>query len=207
MQPPRLQDSQNTFVDPNVYEAHPPDPAAVFRAYGAGVGLPSDRSQLDLQAKLVGAIMFGFAGLCLLATAVLLLARWLPAWLVTFGFTLALTALGLALFSSVSRTSRHASSAVQTGQTGIVPAPTQDLSAIEELDPTEVESMRGQELDLDRSADGPRLTPHPIVQADSDAGADSDSDIDDAKTRPLGDLPPAPARKPFRAEMPSNVMG
>lgn len=200
--PPRLQDSQNSFVDPHLQEARLPDPATISRAYGSGVGLPSDRSQLDLQAKLVGAVVFGFAGLCLLATVVLLLARWLPAWLVTLGFTLALTALGLALFSSVSRSPRHVTGPVHTGA---VPAPTQDLSAIEELDPNEVESMRGQELD--GGSDGPRLTPHPIVQADSDADADSDSDIDDAKTRPLGDLPPAAPARRFRAEMPSNVMG
>lgn len=199
-----FQDTRGNLAQNNPLEAVPPDPVAVLRAYSGGVGLPSDRWKLDLQAKLVGAVLFVLAGICLLMTVVLLLALWLPAWLVALGLTFALTGLGLALFASVSRPPIYA----PQGQPSPVAQPAQDLSGIEELDPTEVESMR--DPDFARQAaesDPPRLTPHPIIAAEAaDVDTDSDPGADDAKTRPLGEAPlAAPARKPLRAEMPSSV--
>lgn len=178
-----------------------PDEEAVRRAYGAGVGLPSDRWKLNLQAQLVGAVTFVLAGMCLLATVVLILGAWLPAWLVTLGLSCALTALGLAVFASVSRSPSPDVHALPPQ----VASPTNE-EAIEELDPKEVESVRGTELASDW-VDERRLTPHPIVPAVAvENDTDSDPDVDDAKTRPLGDRPPVPpSRKPLRAEMPSSA--
>lgn len=206
-------DTRDSFVQSTAVEPPPPDPEAVLRAYGGGV--PSDRWKLDLKTRLVGAIVFVLAGLCLIMTVVLLLSLWLPAWLVTLGLTFALTALGLALFASVSRPPIYAP---LRRQFDAQPATTQDLAGIEEIDPTEVESMRDPELASDiRELRRPRLTPHPIIAAEavSDSGDNSDSDNEhehdvdrdsdvDAKTRPLGEAPPAPSsRKPLRAELPS----
>ncbi|HEY6725974.1 MAG TPA: hypothetical protein VI197_18195 [Polyangiaceae bacterium] len=211
MQPSRFHDNRAHFVQSNPVEPMPPDPVAVLRAYSGGVGLPSDRWKLDIQARLVGAVLFVLAGICLLMTVVLLLALWLPAWLVALGLTVALTALGLALFASVSRPPIYASAQAQAA---LASQPATDLSGIEEIDPGEVESMRDPEFVSEPATPEPqRLTPHPIiaaravdVDADSDADTDSDPDAEDAKTRPLGDAPPpASARKPLRAEMPSNV--
>lgn len=194
-----FQDTRGNLAPTNPLEAPPPDPVAVLRAYSGGVGLPSDRWKLDLQAKLVGAVLFVLAGICLLMTVVLLLALWLPAWLVALGLTLALTGMGLALFASVARPPIYAPGS----QPSPVVQSAQDLSGIEEIDPTEVESMRDPAAERDQ----PRLTPHPIIAADAaEADTDSDPDVDDAKTRPVGEAPlAAPGRKPFRAEMPSSV--
>jgi hypothetical protein len=202
MQPSaRLQDTQ-AFAQPNHLE-QPPDPAAVLRAYSGSVGLPSDRWKLDLQAQVVGAVIFVLAGIFLLMTVVLVLSMWLPAWLVTLGLTGALSALGLALFASVSRPPIYAPTRVEPSAAAV-----QDLTAIEEIDPTEVESMRGEALGSEEEIkrDAPRLTPHPIVAAEA-RDSDSDGDVDDAKTRPLGNHPPPPAsgRQPLRAEMPSSA--
>ena len=196
----RSQDSHDTFGPANLLATSFPDAAAVLRAYGSGVGLPSDRWKLDLQAKLVGAVIFVLAGMCLLATLVLVLATWLPAWLVTLGFTLALTGLGLLEFASVSRPPIFAPSRGPEH----VPGAAADLSGIDEIDPTEVESVRGAELAAEPA--GPRLTPHPpiVVAEAADGEGDDDSDADETKTRPVGNLPPtAPSR--MRAELPSNV--
>lgn len=207
---PRPQETHDTFAPSNPLPTNFPDEAAVLRAYGGGIGLPSDRWRLDLQAKLVGAVVLLLAGICLLATLVLVLATWLPTWFVTLGLTLALTTLGLALFASVSRPPIFAPKGVAETRP---PASTEYLSAIDELDPTEVESVRGAELALDPAdLDRPRLTPHqPFVVAEAadaerDSDSDGDSDPGDLKTRPLNRPPPAPARKPLRAEMPSNVL-
>lgn len=199
----RPQDTREIFVQPNPDEAKLPDPAAVLRAYGAGVGLPSDRWKLDLQARLVGAVIFVLAGVCLIMTVVLVFSMWLPAWLVTLGLTVGLTGLGLALFASVSRPPIYAP---LQAQSDVSRAPLQDVSAIEELDPTEVESMRSEDVAFDtRELDRRRLTPHPIIRAQAVDDADErDSDADDAKTRPLAEPPPAPSgRKALRAELPS----
>src|SRR5688572_25388773 len=102
MQASRTQAFHDSFGQP--YLGAPlPDESAVRRAYGPGVGLPSERSKLVQQAQLVGAVTFVLAGMCLLATVVLIVGAWLPAWLVTLGLSVALTALGLVLFASVSR--------------------------------------------------------------------------------------------------------
>lgn len=201
---PRTQAFHDDFGQPYSV-APPPDEAAVQRAYGPGVGLPSERWKLDQQAQLVGAVTFVLAGMCLLATVVLILGAWLPAWLVTFGLSCALTALGLALFASVARSPSRDAGAFQTQLPA--PAPTQaaGAEAIEELDPTEVESVRGPELASDWY-DQRRLTPHPIVPAVAVGNeTDSDPDLDDMKTRPIGDRPPPPSRKTLRAEMPSSA--
>jgi len=214
---PRIQAFYDTFgqsygVAPSPpaqapFESPLPDEAAVRRAYGAGVGLPSDRWKLDLQAQLVGAVIFVLAGICLLATVVLILGAWLPAWLVTLGLSCALTALGLALFASVSRPRNRQANAFPTEAASAAPSehPAPFEEAIEEIDPKEVESVRGPELASDWF-DQPRL-PHPIVAAVAvDNDTDSDPDVDDAKTRPLGERPPAPpSRKPLRAEMRSGA--
>lgn len=202
-------DTRGSFLQSTAGEPPPPDPEAVLRAYGSGVGVPSDRWKLDLKTRLVGAIVFVLAGLCLIMTVVLLLSMWLPAWLVTLGLTVALTALGLALFASVSRPAIYAPVRPQSVASSTT---AQDLATIEEIDPNEVESMRDQELASDiRELRRPRLTPHPIIAAEAVSDGDNefepemdrDSDVD-AKTRPLGEAPPAPSsRKPLRAELPS----
>lgn len=204
-------DTRGSFAQSNGSEPVLPDPEAVLRAYGTGVGLPNDRWKLDMKTRLVGAIVFVLAGLCLIMTLVLLLSIWLPAWFVTLGLTFALTALGLALFASVSRPVIYAPVRPQSE----APSTTaQDLAGIEEIEPTDVESMRGQELASDTSDFGrPRLTPHRIIateavsnddnEIETETEMDRDSDVD-AKTRPLGEAPPAPpSRKPLRAELPS----
>ena len=200
----RPQDTREIFVQPNPDEAKLPDPAAVLRAYGAGVGLPSDRWKLDLQARLVGAVIFVLAGVCLIMTVVLVFSMWLPAWLVTLGLTVGLTGLGLALFASVSRPPIYAPVQIQSEASQAL---AQDVSAIEEIDPTEVESMRSEDVAFDpRELERQRLTPHPIIatEAVDDTEDERDSDADDAKTRPLAEPPPAPSgRKALRAELPS----
>ena len=207
MQPPvRPYDSGDMSAQPHWPKPDRADPFAVLRAYGAGVGVPSDRWKLDLQAQLVGAVVFALAGMCLLVTLVLVLATWLPAWLVTLGLTVALTSLGLGLFASVTRPAAGALQpnmpAMTQGMQGTsVPAVPQDVSAIEEIDPTEVESMRGQDLMTEAEADGERLTPHPIEAVNPER----DSASDEAKTRPLGEPPPGPQRRQMRAQMPSGV--
>ena len=206
---PRTQAFHDSFSQPDSVAPLPDD--VVRRAYGPGVGLPSERWKLDQQAQLVGAVIFVLAGICLLATVVLILGAWLPAWFVTLGLSCALTALGLALFASVTRSpsrdmrANNDASPFQTPMTAAAP-PASREEAIEELDPTEVESVRGPELASDWF-DQPRLTPHPIVPAIAvENDTDSDPGVDDAKTRPLGDRPPAPpSRKPLRAEMPSSA--
>ena len=205
--PLRTQEFHDNFGQ--AYSAAPlPDEEAVRRAYGAGVGLPSDRWKLDLQAQLVGAVTFVLAGMCLLTTVVLILGAWLPVWLVTLGLSSALTALGLALFASVSRPPSRDVSAFHSQVASAAPSqpPAAFEEAIEELDPKELESVRGREPTADWF-DRPRLTPHPIVAAVAvENDTDSDPDVDDAKTRPLGERPPAPpSRKPLRAEMPSSA--
>lgn len=201
----RSHDTRDNLDQPNLLESKPPDPVAVLRAYSGGVGLPSDRWKLDLQAQVVGAVLFVLAGICLLMTVVLLLALWLPAWLVALGLTVGLTGLGLALFASVARPAIYAPTQVQQP---VEASPAEDLSTIEEIDPTEVESMRdpGLSTEIPRG-DRPRLTPHPIIAADAvDAELDNDADVDDAKTRPIGEAPfGTPAHQPLRAEMPSGV--
>lgn len=211
--------SHDTFVRPDQRQPGLPNEDAILRAYGAGVGVPEDRWKLNLQAQLVGSVLFVLAGICLLWTIVLLFSRWLPAWLVTFGLTVALTALGLALFAGVSRSPSRAQAQSASGRDAQAPAA--DPSAIEELDATELESERSPVF-VPNSGEGAasgfpgagtgRLTPHPIVAAgtfesDSDAHAsEPDAEMDDAKTRPLSaPPPPPPVRKPMRAEMASGV--
>ena len=194
---PQIQAFHDSFGQP--YSVAPlPDEAAVRRAYGPGVGLPSERWKLDQQAQLVGAVTFVLAGMCLLATLVLILGAWLPPWLVTLGLSAALTALGLTLFASVARSPSDVSASrdMNAFPTQMAPpAPTQAgrEAAIEEIDPTEVESVRGPELASEWFGQR-RLTPHPIVSA---VAVENDTDSD----RP----PPPPSRKPLRAEMPSGA--
>ena len=209
---PPTQAFHDSFGQP--YSVAPPDEEAVRRAYGPGVGLPSERWKLDQQAQLVGAVTLVLAGICLLATVVLVLGAWLPVWLVTFGLSVALTALGLALFASVARSQSRGVSASRSASAFptqlATPAPTHAVraEAIEEIDPKDVESVRAPELASEGFGQR-RLTPHPIVAAvtaDNDSDTDSDPEMDDLKTRPIGDGPAArPSRKPLRAEMPSSA--
>jgi hypothetical protein len=67
---------------------------------------PIDRASPLSQAKIVGAVSMALAGFFLLATLVLALSVWIPAWTATLGVSTVLTALSLAAFASADPGSR-----------------------------------------------------------------------------------------------------
>jgi hypothetical protein len=66
----------------------------------------NDRDPLLSQPNVVGAVSMTLAGISLLATIVLVLNSWVPAWVTTLALTVVLTALSLAVFASADPRSR-----------------------------------------------------------------------------------------------------